>query len=266
MAFWGMSNQFDIITEELVVYKGTVFKEFDDFVEEVKSDFSSLWQEVEAGVPLLVVGFSSAYLEDNGIPTPSNVNRWDSDWFGVGRCLGHALAITQGIAEIIEGGGLIAGGAGGGLVLALPSGGTAVIAGGVVVTVGAVEVTHGSLVIGNALGNFNQDIYFSKRSSSGGGGSGKFYRSKSERKKALKRDAEDPNSGLSDEARDFIRKTKGDKVPEGYEVSHEKPLYTEKTPKEKRKIDKEWNLKTQEKSTHRGRHKVCGDQYHEYPR
>lgn len=80
------------------------------------------------------------------------------------------------------------------------------------------------------------------------------------------RDANDPNSGLSQDARDFIKKNNGNKVPEGYEVSHEKPLYTAKTVEQKREIDKTDNMKTQRKKTHRDRHKPCGDQYHDYPR
>ncbi|WP_110955872.1 hypothetical protein [Anaerosinus massiliensis] len=94
----------------------------------------------------------------------------------------------------------------------------------------------------------------------------KFYRSKSERRKALLRDANDPNSGLSPEAREYIKKTKGNNVPKGYEVSHEKPLYTGKTVEQKKELDKMDNMKTQEKKFHRSRHKECGDQYHDYPR
>jgi Pretoxin HINT domain/Domain of unknown function (DUF4280) len=92
----------------------------------------------------------------------------------------------------------------------------------------------------------------------------KFRRSMSERRKALLRDAADPKSGLSKNARDQIEKSTGKKVPKGHEVSHEKPLYTRRTPAGKRKLDKAENMKTQRKSEHRQRHKQCGDQYHQY--
>lgn len=92
----------------------------------------------------------------------------------------------------------------------------------------------------------------------------KFRRSMAERRKALLRDAKDPKSGLSDKARDFINKNDGNKVPKGHEVSHEKPLYTRRTPAGKRKLDKASNMKTQQKAAHRKRHKECGDQYHKY--
>lgn len=91
-----------------------------------------------------------------------------------------------------------------------------------------------------------------------------FRRSMSERKKALMRDAKDPNSDLSDRARKFILDNKGNKVPKGYEVSHEKPLYTRRSVEGKKKLDVESNMKTQRKSAHRKRHKKCGDQYHIY--
>lgn len=94
---------------------------------------------------------------------------------------------------------------------------------------------------------------------------GKYPRSKSERKKALLRDANDPNSGLSEAAKKFILKRDGDLVPRGYEVSHEEPLYT-KPKSERCKIDKASNLKTQMRSKHRRRHRSCGEQYHLYPR
>ncbi len=92
----------------------------------------------------------------------------------------------------------------------------------------------------------------------------KFRRSMAERRKALLRDAEDINSGLSDKARDFIKANDGKKVPKGFEVSHEKPLYTRRSAEGKRKLDRAENMKTQRRSEHRKRHKVCGDQYHEY--
>lgn len=92
----------------------------------------------------------------------------------------------------------------------------------------------------------------------------KYNRSMAERRKALNRDALDPNADLSDEARDFIKKNDGKNVPEGYEVSHEEPLYTRRTPEGKKEIDVADNMKTQPKDVHRARHKICGDQYHEF--
>jgi hypothetical protein len=85
-----------------------------------------------------------------------------------------------------------------------------------------------------------------------------------ERKKALLRDADDPNSDLSPTARKFIKKTNGDNVPPDHEVSHKRPLYT--VPKsESCELDVARNMKTQEKKTHRARHKTCGDQFHKFP-
>ena len=80
------------------------------------------------------------------------------------------------------------------------------------------------------------------------------------------RDADDPNSGLSQEARDYIKENKGKRVPEGYEVSHETPLYTKKTIEGKKELDKADNMKTQEKEIHRNRHRECGDQFHKFER
>ncbi|HEX5752137.1 MAG TPA: hypothetical protein VFZ09_38330 [Archangium sp.] len=91
-----------------------------------------------------------------------------------------------------------------------------------------------------------------------------FYeRDMAERRKALLRDASDPSSELDPVARQFIKDTGGKSVPENYEVSHEKPLYT-KPYSERCKLDKAWNMKTQPKPVHRARHKKCGDQYHDF--
>lgn len=91
-----------------------------------------------------------------------------------------------------------------------------------------------------------------------------YNRSMSERRKTLLRDADDPNADLTPEARQFIKDNNGNKVPEGYEVSHEEPLYTRSTNEGKSQIDVADNMKTQPKDTHRARHKICGDQYHEF--
>ncbi len=94
----------------------------------------------------------------------------------------------------------------------------------------------------------------------------KFNRSAAERRKALLRDAKDPNSGLSDRARKQILDSNGKKVPKGYEVDHKKPLYTKKTIEGKRKLDKADNLKTIRKSEHKKLHTKCNKvKYHKYP-
>jgi hypothetical protein len=95
--------------------------------------------------------------------------------------------------------------------------------------------------------------------------SGKYPRSKAERRKALLRDANDRDSGLSQKARDFIIKHDGNYVPSGYEVSHEVPLYT--LPKKDRcKLDFDGNMRTQRRSDHRRRHRAGGDQATMFPR
>jgi hypothetical protein len=97
---------------------------------------------------------------------------------------------------------------------------------------------------------------------------GKYPRSKSERRKALLRDAKDPASGLSNRARQFILRTGGNYVPYGHEVSHEVPLAT--LPKAERcKLDKsdlggEPQLRTRRRSEHRARHRTCSAPKHLY--
>ena len=85
------------------------------------------------------------------------------------------------------------------------------------------------------------------------------------RREALLRDAQDPKSGLSTQARAFIIRTDGYRVPRGYEVSHEVPLYTK--PRSTRcTLDEASNMKTQQRWAHRRRHKKCGNQFHRYRR
>jgi hypothetical protein len=94
---------------------------------------------------------------------------------------------------------------------------------------------------------------------------GTYLRSKAERRKALLRDADDPDCEMSPAARKFIKESSGENVPAGYQVSHEEPLYT--VPKSQRcELDVADNMMTQKTTTHRARHKRCGDQYHDYPR
>jgi hypothetical protein len=92
----------------------------------------------------------------------------------------------------------------------------------------------------------------------------RYRRNMAERQKALLRDARDPNSGLSDRARKTILDSNGKKVPKGYEVSHNKPLYTRTSDAGKAKLDKASNMKTEKTTIHRDRHRVCGNQYHKY--
>ncbi|MEI7870067.1 MAG: hypothetical protein WCI11_19460, partial [Candidatus Methylumidiphilus sp.] len=105
---------------------------------------------------------------------------------------------------------------------------------------------------------------FAKDPNAKGKSKDSYKRSQSERRKALLRDAKDPNSGLNNRSRKQIIDSKGKTVPKGYEVSHEQPLYTRGTNEGKAKLDKAENMKTQRKSEHRDRHRQCGDQYHEY--
>ncbi len=91
-----------------------------------------------------------------------------------------------------------------------------------------------------------------------------YNRSMAERRKALLRDANDPNADLSDDARQLIKEKNGNNVPDEYEVSHEEPLYTRRTNEGKAELDVADNMKTQPKETHRARHRICGDQYHEF--
>jgi hypothetical protein len=123
---------------------------------------------------------------------------------------------------------------------------------------GKIDTVGQTKTAGNAgtRGNLNPDTKQPTR----------FYRSMSERRKALLRDADDPNSGLSQEARDFIKKTDGKKVPEGYEVAHKKPLYTKKDIDGKKELDKADNMNTIPKKVHRDSHKTCGSTFHDYPR
>lgn len=93
----------------------------------------------------------------------------------------------------------------------------------------------------------------------------RYRRRGSARREALLRDAEDPDSELSERARAFIRRTRGARVPPGYEVSHETPLYT-KARGERCTLDRAENMKTQSRAVHRRRHQKCGDQYHRFRR
>jgi hypothetical protein len=91
-----------------------------------------------------------------------------------------------------------------------------------------------------------------------------YQRNLKQRRRALLRDARDPQSGLSDRARQYIIRTRGARVPTGYEVSHEIPLYT-RPPSQRCLLDRAWNMRTQRRSEHRQRHKRCGDQFHQFP-
>ena len=112
----------------------------------------------------------------------------------------------------------------------------------------------------NSDGTFANDPSAVKKPKTGE----EYQRNMSERQKALLRDADDPHADLSDEAREFIKENNGKKVPKNYEVSHEEPLYTRSTHEGKAEIDVAENMKTQPKDVHRARHKICGDQYHQF--
>ncbi|OMQ07911.1 hypothetical protein [[Flexibacter] sp. ATCC 35103] len=102
-----------------------------------------------------------------------------------------------------------------------------------------------------------------------------YKRNMSERKKALLRDANDPNSGLSDDARKYIKDNNGNKVPDkkynkdykgsdDYAVHHEEPLYTEKSLEGKKTLDKSDKMKTIPKQDHIDTHSYCGNTYHKF--
>ena len=94
----------------------------------------------------------------------------------------------------------------------------------------------------------------------------KYNRNMSERRKALQRDAADPDSKLTKEQRDFIKENNGHRVPKDCEVAHGKPLYTKNTIEGKKALDTSDNMKTIPKTEHRGNHRPCGITYHDYPR
>lgn len=127
---------------------------------------------------------------------------------------------------------------------------------------GKLSKSEGNKLFENTIGEANKSKKKLKKKSGGK----KYYRSKAERRKALLRDAEDPNSKLDKEARQFVTDTNGENVPTGYEVSHEIPLYTAKTIEGKKALDVADNMKTIPKKEHRARHRTCGDQYHDFPR
>lgn len=94
---------------------------------------------------------------------------------------------------------------------------------------------------------------------------GKYPRNMSERKKALLRDMDDPNSNLSAQARQFIRDTKGNRVPPGYRVHHKQPLYTKKTHEGKKKLDVAKNMETVTVKEHNKTHGLNGKTRKKYP-
>ncbi len=91
----------------------------------------------------------------------------------------------------------------------------------------------------------------------------RYRRNMAERKKALLRDADDPNSALGPADRQFIKDHGGERVPPGHEVSHEEPLYTV-PPSQRAELDVAPNMNTIPKGEHRRRHQACGDQYHQF--
>lgn len=89
------------------------------------------------------------------------------------------------------------------------------------------------------------------------------------------RDANDPNSKLDQDARDYINKHKGNKVPDkkynkdytgdtDYAVHHKEPLYSEKSIEGKQALDKANNMETIPKNEHVDTHRYCGNTYHNF--
>ena len=64
-------------------------------------------------------------------------------------------------------------------------------------------------------------------------------------------------------AQAFILKRNGNRVPNGYEVSHETSLYTLPLT-EGCRLDSPQNMKTQRESEHRPRHRRCGGPFHRH--
>ena len=59
-----------------------------------------------------------------------------------------------------------------------------------------------------------------------------------------------------------IEKYDGNIVPEGYEVSHRKPLYSAQTLGELINLDKVKNMEILKHDDHKDTHKKCGNTYH----
>lgn len=98
-----------------------------------------------------------------------------------------------------------------------------------------------------------------------------YKRNISERRKALLRDKDK----LDPKAKEYIEKHNGRKVPNkkynkdydgdiDYEVHHNEPLYTKKTPETKKAIDDADNMTTIPKREHIDSHSWCGNTYHKY--
>lgn len=90
----------------------------------------------------------------------------------------------------------------------------------------------------------------------------KYRRNMSERRKALQRDAADPDSKLTKEQRDFIKENNGHRVPKDCEVSHNEPLALGNTYERKKALDTADNMTTMQKTEHRALHMTCGSTYH----
>lgn len=89
----------------------------------------------------------------------------------------------------------------------------------------------------------------------------KYVRNVAERRRFLMSLIDD--SSMSDEIKNFIRNSKGNNVPEGFEVSHKQPLYT-KPIEERHTLDTMRNMELIPKDEHRLLHMFCGDTYHDW--
>jgi len=92
-------------------------------------------------------------------------NQMESDAFVAGRVVGGTLAAAQGIAEAVEGGGMIAGGVAGGAATCLETIGGGCAAGAAVVSAGAYEVAAGVATAGSGINAaVEQGLYLMSKS------------------------------------------------------------------------------------------------------
>jgi len=138
-------------------------------------------------------GFGNAHLSNNlsiagtDISLYKRETRYISKAHQAGQMLGDAAATVQGAYETISGLTTMAGGVAGGVVLAIPSGGTVAIPGVAVVGVGALQTAHGVSTAANGLENlFNQR----QVNADGNSGGGKF--------KGGKKSTRDKDFGIKD--------------------------------------------------------------------
>lgn len=171
MLYFGMSYQFDMMSDNLVVYKGTKFTEYEDIeqeVEEEKSNFSILWDKALGAVPYiasyaggLLTGFANSFLPIDFFDYSER-----SDAFRAGLRGGDILGAAVGMALFDAGSG--------GMVV-----GTTVVCTGVGAPVGvaidagsALAMGFGGLMMFNSARNVANPNRYKGSSSSSSGGSG----------------------------------------------------------------------------------------------